>query len=173
MQRIAIIGCSGGGKSTLARALGERLGLPVIHLDTLFWKPGWTESAAEPFRQAVEAAAEGEAWVIDGNFISASTAHLARADTVIWLDQPRVLCLWRAFRRAITSFGRARADLAPGCPERVDPTFYRYIWNWDRLTRPRMESALATYAPCAGLVMLGSDQDVARFLAGLRAKSLF
>ena len=171
MQRIAIVGCSGGGKSTLARALGARLGLPIVHMDTLFWKPGWTHSDPELFRLAVEAAAKGEAWIIDGNFISASTAHLARADTVIWLELPRALCLWRAVWRALSAFGAARSDLAPGCPEKIDFAFYRYIWNWDRLTRPRMSAALLVCSSEVCVIRLGSDQEVAQFLTRMNSPS--
>jgi adenylate kinase family enzyme len=167
MQRIAIVGCSGGGKSTLARALGERLGLPVVHLDTLFWKPGWVESPIEEFRPRVEAAAAQERWIIEGNFTSASALRFARADTVIWIDLPILLCLWRAVRRVLLDYGRSRADLSPGCPERFDLEFYRYIWTWNRVTRPKMARALAEFAPNARRVHLASDGAKARFLADL------
>lgn len=165
MQRIAIIGCSGGGKSTLALALGERLGLPVVHLDNLFWKPGWREAPLEEFRPRVEAAAAGEAWVMDGNFIAASTLRFARADTVIWIELPIWLCLWRAFARMALAFGVSRPDLAPGCPERFDLAFYGYILAWNRRIRPKMARALATHAPRARLIRLASDKAKAAFLS--------
>jgi adenylate kinase family enzyme len=167
MDRIAIVGCSGGGKSTLARAMGERLGLPVTHLDNLFWKPGWTESRLEDFRPKVEAAAGEPRWIIEGNFTSASALRFNRADTIIWIDLPVRLCLWRAFARMLFSFGRTRADLSPGCPERFDLAFYAYIWNWNRVTRPKMARALAELAPTARLIGLTSDRQKAAFLMGL------
>jgi adenylate kinase family enzyme len=169
MDRIAIVGCSGGGKSTLARALGERLGLPVIHLDNLFWKPGWTESRLEDFRPKVEVVAGEPRWIIEGNFTSASALRFHRADTVIWIDLPIWLCLWRAFARMLFNFGRTRPDLSPGCPERFDIAFYAYIWNWNRVTRPKMAGALAELAPAARLVRLTSDRQKAAFLVGLNA----
>jgi adenylate kinase family enzyme len=167
MRRVAIIGCSGGGKSTLALALGERLGLPVVHLDNLFWRPGWTESPIEEFRPGVEAAAAGEAWVMDGNFIAASALRFARADTIIWIELPTWLCLWRAVARMLLSFGAVRPDLAPGCPERFDLEFYGYILSWNRVIRPKMTRALETFAPNARVIRLTSDAAKARFLAGL------
>jgi adenylate kinase family enzyme len=164
MQRIAIVGCSGGGKSTLARALGERLGLTAVHLDTLFWKPGWVESAPAPFRAAVDQAASGERWVMDGNFTGASPLRFARADTIVCLDQPRLVCLWRALWRAVSAFGRVRADLAPGCPEpRIDLAFYRYIWTWERVTRPKVERAIAAHGAGARLIRLRGDREIAAF----------
>jgi adenylate kinase family enzyme len=170
MERVAIVGCSGGGKSTLARAMGERLGLPVTHLDNLYWKPGWTESPLEEFRPKVEEVAAGARWVIEGNFTSASARRFARADTVVWIELPTPLCLWRAFRRMLLNFGRPRADLSPGCPERFDLPFYRYILNWNRLTRPKMAAALARFAPQARLIRLGSDREKRQFLARLLAQ---
>ncbi|MEO8813342.1 MAG: hypothetical protein ABI376_10580 [Caulobacteraceae bacterium] len=165
MDRVAVVGCAGAGKSTLSRALGARLGAPVIHLDTLFWKPGWVESDPEAFGAAVDAAAAGARWVIDGGYSRHSAARFARADTVVWLDPPRRVCLWRALRRSATLFGKIRPDLAPGCPERIDPAFYRYIWNWKRANRPRLEETLARHASHARVVRLRSDRQTARFLS--------
>ena len=167
MHRIAIVGCSGGGKSTLARAIGERLGLPVVHLDTLFWKPGWVESPRDAFRVVADETARGERWIIDGNFTDAAALRFARADMIVWVDLRRSLCLWRAFSRALTAFGRVRADLAPGCPEKIDLAFYRYIWSWNRLTRPRMEAAIAAHGSGARMVRLRSDREVMAFVDSL------
>jgi adenylate kinase family enzyme len=167
MQRIAIVGCSGGGKSTLALAVGARLGLPVIHLDNLYWKPGWTGSDIEDMRPKVEAEAARERWVIEGNFTGASRLRFERADTIIWIELPTWLCLWRAFARMLLAFGAVRPDLAPGCPERFDLAFYRYIVSWNRLTRPKLARAIAGSAPGARLIRLASDRDKAAFLESL------
>ena len=172
MNRIAIVGCSGGGKSTLARALGAALGTPVVHLDALFWKPGWVESDPEPFRAAVEAALAGERWVSDGNFTSVADISLARADTIVWIDQAMPLCLWRAAWRALTQFGRTRADLAPGCPEKIDFAFYHYILTWNRAPRTRLQGAIDVFGRQARLIRLRNDREVAAWLrnqTGVRA----
>jgi adenylate kinase family enzyme len=146
--------------------MGERLGLPVVHLDTLFWKPGWTESGLEEFRPKVEAVAAQGRWIIEGNFTSASSLRFMRADTIVWIELPIWLCLWRALVRMLLNFGRARADLSPGCPERFDLAFYRYILSWNRVTRPKMARVLAEFAPSAQLIHLASDRQKAEFLAG-------
>ncbi len=164
MNRIAIVGCSGGGKSTLARALGAALGLPVVHLDALFWKPGWVESDPEPFRACVDAALAGKQWVSDGTFTSVADINLARADTIVWIEQSTALCLWRAFRRVLTSLGRTRADLAEGCPEKFDLAFYHYIATWNRLARPRLQSAIDVFGPHARLIRLSNDREIAAWL---------
>lgn len=164
MQRILVIGCSGGGKSTLARKLGQRLGLPVVHLDVLWWKPGWVESSYDEFRPKVAAATAEERWIIDGNFSRTFDIRLPRADTIVWVDQPRLVCLWRAFRRTLTQFGANRADLAPGCPEKFDLQFYRFIWNFKRTHDAMIEEALARDATHAQVFRLRSDYEMAAFL---------
>ncbi|MEQ8281910.1 MAG: topology modulation protein [Parvibaculum sp.] len=167
MQRILVIGCSGGGKSTLARRLGAKRALPVVHLDVLFWKPGWVESSYDEFRPKVAAAVAEDRWVIDGNFSRTFDLRLPRADTIVWVDQPRRICLWRAFRRTLTLFGETRADLAPGCPEKFDPAFYRFIWNFKRTHDAMMEEALARDAAHAKQFRLRSDAEISAFLASV------
>lgn len=166
MRRVAVIGRSGGGKSTLARRLGEALGLPVVHLDVLFWRPGWVESETGPFRERLEAATAGGAWITDGTFTSrVADLTLGRADTIVWVDQPRLTCVRRALTRWLRERGGARADMAEGCDEKIDFEFLAYIWNWDRDSRPQLEVAIARYAPATPLIRLRSDDEIADFLA--------
>jgi adenylate kinase family enzyme len=166
VKRIAIIGRSGGGKSSLARRLGAKLATPVVHLDVLFWLPGWKESEPEPFRERLSAAIAGEAWITDGNFTTiAGDLHLGGADTIVWVDQPRILCIRRALLRVVRERGGRRADMADGCDERFDPAFLAYIWNWDRDTRPRVEAAVARHAADARLIRLTTDAEIETFLA--------
>jgi len=165
MERIAIIGCSDGGKSSLARRLGERLGLPVIHLDVLFWRPGWIESEDDPFRRRLARALAPGRWVADGNVPRlAADLHLAQAQLIVWIDQPRLLCLWRVFWRALTERGGRRADMAEGCDERIDLDFYLYVWRWNADTRPAIEAAIALHAPRTPTVRLRSDREIAAWL---------
>ena len=112
MQRIVILGNAGSGKSTLARQIGARLGVPVVHLDTLFWETGWVEPDAETFRTRVRNAVAGEAWVCEGNYARRTfDLRLPRADLVIWLDTPRLTCLKRVILRRLR-MGIADATLA-------------------------------------------------------------
>jgi adenylate kinase family enzyme len=172
MQRIAIIGCSGTGKSTLARRLGERLGLPVVHLDALFWEPGWVESEAKVFRARVTEAHAGERWISEGLYISKTfDLRLPRAELIVWLHQPRWLCIARVIWRALTYRRGTRPDLAPGCHEQFDSGFLpllAYIWTFEREKRPRTEVALERLAPGVPVVRLNGDRESAAFLEGLR-----
>ncbi|MES2626184.1 MAG: AAA family ATPase, partial [Pseudomonadota bacterium] len=88
MQRIAIIGCGGSGKSTLANTLGQKLGLPVHHLDQLYWRPTWIETPKAEWESLQQQLCNQPAWIIDGNYGGTMDLRLAAADTVIFLDMP-------------------------------------------------------------------------------------
>lgn len=98
-QRIVVIGTTCAGKTTLARALGEKLHVPHIELDALYWGPGWTPAPVETFRSAVADALSGETWITDGNYSRARDIIWGRADTLIWLDYAFPLILWRLLTR--------------------------------------------------------------------------
>lgn len=169
MKRIVILGCSGVGKSTLARELGVRLGLPVVHLDREFWQPGWVEPDKAEWAARLDVLVAGEHWVTDGNFNTASATRFMKCDTMILLDFNRWVCLARVYRRAWRHLGRARPDLNEGCPERLpDRVFLRYIWTWRSLRR---EKALATLEEARALGkavhVLRGRAEVRRFLDGL------
>ena len=122
MQRIMIIGCGGAGKSTLAKKLGERTGLPVVHLDQIWWSPGnWEHLSKEEFDARLAAEVEKECWIIDGNFNRTLDIRLERADTVIYLDFPRWLCLRGWIGRVIRNWGHAREDMAPAAANGLIP----------------------------------------------------
>jgi adenylate kinase family enzyme len=168
MQRVVIIGNSGGGKSTLARRLGARLTLPVVHLDRLYYQPGWRPGDPEVFRARVAEALSGDRWIVDGNFLSvAGELFLPRADAILWLRQPRWLCLARAARRCIDLPNRGRAELPAGCRDSLDPDMLGFIWSFDRVTRPGIEAQLARFAVDKAVTALDGDRGVRDFLAAL------
>lgn len=138
MQRVLIVGCSGSGKSTLAKRLAALTGLPLVHLDAWYWRPGWRAPEAGAWRETVEALASRPAWIMDGNYSGTLALRLARADTLIHLDYPTATCLWRVLRRTARGFGTNRdGELAEGCPERWDWPFLKYILTYRRRCRPR------------------------------------
>jgi adenylate kinase family enzyme len=98
-KRIAVIGVTCSGKSTLADRLSRSLGLARIELDALHWKPGWVGSDREEFRAKVDAATRGQRWVADGNYASVRDLVWERADLIVWLDYPLGLVLARWARR--------------------------------------------------------------------------
>ena len=135
MERIIIIGCGGAGKSTLARELGEKLDLPVVHLDKLFWKPGWVEMEKDAFDALLRIEVAKERWIMDGNFNRTISERVARCDTIIYLDFSRFACLMGVLKRVITTYGTVRPDMGEGCPERFDLDFLKWVWNFNKNKR--------------------------------------
>lgn len=100
-RRIVVIGTTCTGKTTLARALGEKMGVPHVELDALYWGPDWTPVPVDAFRSAVAEALSGEAWTTDGNYSKAQDIIWRRADTLIWLDYAFPVILWRLITRTL------------------------------------------------------------------------
>lgn len=170
MQRVLVMGSSGSGKSTFAKALAERLAVPFVSLDGLFWKPGWVEPDKAEFAAHVAAATAGEAWVIDGNYISHGGAERReRADTVCWFDLPTLTCLAGVVGRSLRSYGRVRPEMAPGCPEQIDLGFYRYVWTFRKEQRPRLLAWFAGLGEGQRLVTFTTRAEAAAFLAAVPA----
>lgn len=164
MERIMIIGCGGAGKSTLARLLREKTGLPVIHLDQIFWSPGnWQHLGKTEFDALLTAQAQKEKWIIDGNYNRTLELRLQKADTVIYLDYSRWQCLRGWLKRVITYWGTARPDMAPGCKEWFDPEFVKWLWRYNRDNRQRNYELIAQY-PNAKPIILKNRRQVRKFL---------
>ena len=143
MDRVIIIGCGGSGKSTLARQLGEKTGLPVVHLDQIWWSPGdWQHLERPEFDEILKAETEKPRWILDGNFDRTLALRLERADTVIYLDYSRWVCLLSWIKRVVTNWGKARPDMAPGCTEWFDPEMAGWIWNFNKKNRKRYHELL-------------------------------
>ena len=163
MERILVIGCPGSGKSRLSRILGEKLGLPVVHLDQLWWKPGWENVSVEEFDARLEEVLEGEQWIIDGNFSRTMPLRLRHCDTIIYLDYSRWLCLLGMAQRVLGSHGKVRPDMGEGCPERFDWEFVKFIWNFNKDNRVRNNTWIAQ-AKHAKAIILKNRKEAADFL---------
>lgn len=137
MERIMIIGCGGAGKSTLSRQLGDKLNLPVVHLDKLFWRPGWEQISREEFDKLHREALAGQKWIIDGNFDRTMGERIGYCDTVIYLDFSRTACLMGVVKRILTSYGKVRPDMGEDCPERIDREFLQWVWNFNKNKREK------------------------------------
>ena len=167
MERVIIIGCGGAGKSTLARKLGERTGLPVIHLDQIWWAPGnWQHLEREEFDRLLLAETEKPRWILDGNFNRTLEMRLEKCDTVIYLDYPRLVCLKNWLGRVIKNWGHARADMAEGCNEWFDPDMAKWIWQFNRKNRKRYHELLNSLEG-KQTIILKSRRQTERFLNSL------
>ncbi len=147
------------------------LGLPVVHLNRLFWEPGWVEPDAEQFRARVSAAVAPKAWVCEGNYARRTfDLRLPGADLIIWLDTPRLTCFTRVIRRSVMN--RPRPDLPAGCSEKIDRaflTFLHFVWNFDRGYRPGIEAARQAIGPHITTLHLRGSRQIRDVLHSLPA----
>lgn len=167
MERIAIIGSGGAGKSTLAQAVGARLNVPVYHLDQVFWQPGWKALPRAEWIARHHALCAEPRWVLDGNYGSTMDYRLLSCDTVIFLDISRWRCLYRVVRRWLRYAGRTRPDMTPDCPERLTWAFLHWIIMYSHVKRPAILKKIEALQATKSVYHLRSIREVNRFLERL------
>ena len=170
--RVSVIGCSGGGKSTLSQKLATRLHATYLCMDReFFWLPGWVLRPRDEQRARIAEAVKQERWIMDGTNPSGFDVRLPRSEMVIWVRMPRLMCLWGVFRRWLAYRGRTRPEMTPGCPEKMDVDFVHYIWNFERRHAPLIIENINAYGRDIPVVELKSRRDMRRLLDLLEASS--
>jgi adenylate kinase family enzyme len=170
-RRIIVTGLAGSGKSTLSLALGARTGLPVVHLDLHFWKPGWVAPSEPEWRAKQRAVLAGDAWIADGNYHETLDLRLERADTLIVLDMPWWLCSWRALLRGF----RMPGEFPEGCDYSACARWldeWRLagrIWQKRRSEPEREREVTSQYGQHVAVHVLRSTRAVSDFVDGLDA----
>lgn len=168
MRRISIIGFGGSGKSVLARRLASILGIEAIHLDSHFWKAGPAEVSKAEQREIIERLIQRESWIIDGVYPDTLDVRFANSDTIIFLDTPVPICLWRIIKRQFEYRGRRRPDEAPGFETNLFD--WRYFWRMLRwgvkyrlVVRPLIVRKVAQYHSGRTVVRLRRLSEIERF----------
>lgn len=136
MKKIILIGSGGSGKSTFAKQLGNKLNIKVHHLDALFWKPNLEGVPKEKQRTVQNELVKEDEWIIDGNYGGTMDIRMNAADTIIFLDIHRTICVYRAFKRVVQYRNKTRPDMGAGCEERFDLQFFKWIWDYPNVKRP-------------------------------------
>jgi adenylate kinase family enzyme len=165
MKKVLVIGPGGSGKSTFATRLGKLLKIDVIHLDQIYWRPGWIETPKPEWRKTVAELLTRHSWIIDGNYSGTLQERIEASDTVIFLDLPRTLCLWRVLKRNVLYRNKQRPDMAEGCAERFNLEFITWVWNYRRRSRPKVIDLLQSKATTKKVIWLRSRLDAEKFLA--------
>ena len=168
MNKIAIIGSGGSGKSTLARRMGEKLNIKVWHLDSLLWKPNWTPTTKEEQVTIQASLVKQEQWIIDGNYNGTMGMRLEAADTIVFLDQSRVICVHRVFKRMLKYRNKTRPDMKEGCMERPDFKFLKWIWDYPKTKKPIIFAKLEKLSNEKNIIVLSSRYEVERFLESIQ-----
>ncbi|MFL6374604.1 MAG: hypothetical protein ACJ73D_08070 [Pyrinomonadaceae bacterium] len=163
MKRVLVLGSGGAGKTTFSQRLGGITGIPVVHLDALFWKPGWERTPDDEWANILRTEVTKPAWIMDGNYGSSRQLRIDAADTIILLDLPRWLCMWRILTRTVRYYGRGRPDMAEGCVEKFDLEFIAWVWTYKNRSLKRVMNDLSN-AGGKRIVILRSTRDVENFL---------
>ncbi len=158
MNKIAIIGSGGSGKSTLARELGALLNIPVYHLDSLYWQPGWVKTERSDWLQLQRNLCSQDQWIIDGNYQSSLDVRLTASDTVIFLDVNRVVCIYRAMKRMLDN--APRPDRADGCNERFDFNFIKFLWCFPKDSKPVILKKLSDLPDSKKVIVAKSGKQI-------------
>lgn len=177
VRRVSVVGCSGSGKTTVARRIAQALDVPHLELDALHWGPGWTAATADELRGRVAAVTSGDAWVVDGNYHSKiGTLVWERADTVVWLDPPRWRVMARSLRRTLRRI-LTREELWSGNRESWDALkVWRgeesiLWWAWTTHPRARERYGAAMGDPAHGHLAfhrVRTRREVERLICSLR-----
>ena len=166
MKRILVIGCPGAGKSTFARALRDRTGLPLWYLDQIWHRPDRTNVSREEFDARLGELLRGPEWIIDGNYLRTLEVRLQAADTVFLLDYPTEVCLEGARSR----IGTRREDL-PWVEEEFDPEFRQWIEDFSRDQLPEINRLLEQYRDGREIHRFRSREEAAAWLRDFGAKA--
>jgi adenylate kinase family enzyme len=170
-HRVVVTGLAGSGKSTFSQALATKTGLPVIHLDLHFWKPGWVAPSESEWRAKQCDVLVGDAWIADGNYAETLHLRLERADTVVFLDMPWWLCARRAILRGFRMPGELPegCDYSPWLRLRDEWRLSVRIWRKRRSEPEREHKIISQHGQHVALHVLRSKRAVRQFFDGLGA----
>ncbi|TWF49817.1 adenylate kinase family enzyme [Neorhizobium alkalisoli] len=171
-DRILVVGCSGGGKSTLSQKIATRFGLDYISVDRdILWLPGWVQRERGEQRRIIERLISAERWIMDGTNPSTFDIRVPRSDLVIWVRMPRYVNVWGILSRWIRHIGRTRPEMAAGCRERMDFEFFRFVWTWEKAFSGRVTNGLLQHGQGTPVLTLKSRRQMRDLLDLLDARA--
>jgi len=169
MQKIIIIGNPGSGKSTLAKKLGKLLDLKIYHLDILFFKPNWVIRNKDDFDRDLKKIMQEDSWIIDGNYNRTMAMRIEHADTILFLDFPTIIPLFRIVKRRFQFRKQQREDVAEACKEKLDYEFFSFVATYRKKKRPKVLKMLEKVEKPKQVYIFKNDKDVDVFLNNLKS----
>lgn len=169
MKRILIIGNAGSGKTTFAKKLSEKLNLPLVHLDKIFWCGKWHHISKDEFDKKLQEELIKAEWIMDGNFNRTIPHRLEYCDTVFYFDLPIITCLWGSTMRVLKNYGKTRDDMGGYCPEYFDKhkwELYLSILKFNKQNREKYYKLLSEQKD-KKIIIFCSRKDIKKFLNSL------
>ena len=163
VKRVIVIGCPGSGKSTFSVALHTKTGIPLYHLDMMYWNADKTTVEKSMFLECLSNVLKNEEWIIDGNYISTMELRMAECDTVIFLDYPLDVCLVGINER----LGKPRKDI-PWVETELDAEFIEFVKTYNSQTRPKVYALLDKYKKDKRIIVFNSREQADEFLSFYR-----
>ncbi len=167
MKKVVVIGCPGSGKSTFSIELARLTKLPLIHLDALYHQEHWDSNEVikkQQWSDTINSLVRKDQWIIDGNYKSTMSMRIEAADTVIFLDYPRVLSMWRALLRRWQFRNKQRPDMPSSWREKISCDFLKLIWNYKVEQRPTVLAQLEKYSNQKEIHILKTPEAASFFL---------
>lgn len=168
MKKISVIGCPGAGKTTFSRELARITGLPLVHLDLIYFDQSHQyQTSKDSWLSRVSIEAKERLWIIDGNYKSTFDIRLPKSDTIIYLDYPTYICIWRAIKRRIYFRKTAREDMPSTWKERLGWELFMFILKFNRSIAPQIRQLLKSY-PDKKIIVLRSPRQTRMYLAATK-----
>jgi adenylate kinase family enzyme len=166
MKKVLVIGSCGAGKSTFAKKLSKCTGINLIHLDQEYWKPNWVRTNSDVFKKKVAELISGDEWIIDGNYNSTMGMRISAADTIIFLDFSRWICLYRTLKRRLRN---NRVDTISCCKESVTFEIIKWVtWTFPRINRKEILSRINKVKKEKDIIILKSNKQLKNFLCNIK-----
>lgn len=159
MKKVIVIGCPGSGKTTFAKKLGDKTGLPLYHLDAIWHKPDRTHISREEYDLRLGEILAFDSWIIDGNYSRTIESRLSACDTVFLFDLPREICL----EGAISRLGKDRYDM-PWIDKELDPSFRDEIENFGSKNLPKIYTLIDRYKDGKTVIIFKSREQADEFI---------
>lgn len=162
MKKVIVIGCPGSGKSTFSAELARLTHLPLIHLDSLYHQEHWDndqEVKKSQWNDTIKSLVKADQWIIDGNYKSTMSIRIEAADTIIFLDYPRSLSIWRTLVRRWRFRNKKRPDMPSSWKEKISYDFLKLIWNYNRAQRPTVVAELKKHSNQKKIHILKIPED--------------
>lgn len=169
MERIIIIGGNGCGKTTFAKVLSDKLKLPLIHIDILYWRDNWQTASKDEFDELLLQEVIKPKWIIDGNNSRSIPIRLKYCDTVIYMDYSRISCIYGVIKRVIKNHGKSRPDMGGYCREKFDKKefeFFKSVWNFNKNNRKSYYDMINN-AEDIKIIILKNRKHMVKFLQRL------